>query len=100
MNRRILTKTMVGALSVSTLGGREAGSEEAHTVEGGFKAIAFDAFVIFDSRTVEKRVIAEVPDRGAELAPTPVSCRAIFVMQYTGKRENWNEYLIDYREIW
>ena len=58
---------MAGAVSTVAVFGHEARTEESRSA-GGIKAIAFDAFVIFDSRTVEKRVIEEVPERGSELA--------------------------------
>jgi hypothetical protein len=37
------------------------------------------------------RLKARTSQSDNSLRPTPLSCRAIFVMQYTGRRENWSE---------
>jgi 2-haloacid dehalogenase len=68
MNRRALLRTLTGAVGAAALSGATAQSVEPHGPEGDIKAITFDGFVIFDPRAIDKRVVDEVADRGAELA--------------------------------
>ena len=68
MNRRTLLRTMAGVASAAAILGRHAQTEESHPAGKQIKAIAFDGFVIFDPRTVEKRVVELLPDRGVEFA--------------------------------
>jgi 2-haloacid dehalogenase len=68
MNRRTLVKTLAGAIGVATMLGHEARTEESQASGSEIKAIAFDGFVIFDPRTVVKRVTEQIPDRGIEFA--------------------------------
>ena len=66
MNRRRFGGALAGALSASAIRTVKIAAQEDQSRAGGIKAIAFDGFVIFDPRSVEKRVEGVLPGRGAE----------------------------------
>jgi 2-haloacid dehalogenase len=66
MNRRRFVGTLAGALGVAALPEQISGGQEKQTPSGRIKAIAFDGFVIFDPRSVKKRVEEKLPGRGVE----------------------------------
>lgn len=59
---------MAGAVGLAASLRHEARTEEFQAFESETKAIAFDAFVIFDPRIVVERVTEQVPERGIEFA--------------------------------
>ncbi|MBS1802645.1 MAG: haloacid dehalogenase type II [Acidobacteria bacterium] len=65
MNRRRFAGTLAGALGMAALRAQEAGAQEQRRT-GQIKAVAFDGFVVFDPRSVEKRVEEQLPGRGVE----------------------------------
>lgn len=66
MNRRRFVGALAGAVGASAIRTEKIAAQEEQSRTGGIKAIAFDGFVIFDPRSVEKRVEAVLPGRGAE----------------------------------
>jgi len=68
MNRRRFVGTLTGALGTAALLAHGTAAQETLKATGRIKAIAFDGFVIFDPRSVERRVEEQLPGRGAELA--------------------------------
>src|SRR5438067_8441441 len=66
MNRRKFVGTLASALGAAALRPGSSPAEEIQTPTGKIKAIAFDGFVIFDPRSIEKRVEEQLPGRGAE----------------------------------
>jgi 2-haloacid dehalogenase len=66
MNRRRFVGTLASALGAAALRPGSSRAEEIQTPTAKIKAIAFDGFVIFDPRSVEKRVEEQLPGRGAE----------------------------------
>ena len=65
MDRRVFVKAVAGAVGATAV--RAQGLQKESRANGRIKAIAFDGFVIFDPRSVEKRVEEQLPGRGAEL---------------------------------
>jgi 2-haloacid dehalogenase len=65
MDRRAFISTVASAVGGSVISGR-ARAEEIPGRHAKIKAIAFDGFVIFDPRSVEKRVEEQLPGRGAQ----------------------------------
>jgi 2-haloacid dehalogenase len=66
MNRRRFVGTLAGALGMTALQDQKSAGQEKQTRSSRIKAVAFDGFVIFDPRSVEKRVEEQLPGRGAE----------------------------------
>lgn len=66
MNRRRFVSTFAGALGATVLGDPGAEAQKQQDRPGAIKAVAFDGFVIFDPRSVEQRVEAQLPGKGAE----------------------------------
>ena len=66
MDRRGFVKGITGIFGVAAMHTRAARAEEGLTLNGEIKAIAFDGLVIFDPRSVEKRVEKHLPGRSAE----------------------------------
>lgn len=94
MNRRTLLKTLAGAASVAAVGGHDARTQEPRAPKSDIRAIAFDGFVIFDPRSVEKRVLELVPDKGAEFANLWRSRQ----FEYTWLRTAGNRY-VDFWQV-
>jgi 2-haloacid dehalogenase len=65
MDRRVFLKAVAVAMGATAV--RARGLQRESSSSGSIKAIAFDGFVIFDPRSVEKRVEEQLPGRGAEL---------------------------------
>jgi len=65
MNRRTAIGTLAGALGAAAFRTQGLPAQEKQAA-GKIKAIAFDGFVIFDPRSVERRVEEQLPGRGAE----------------------------------
>lgn len=59
--------TLFGAVG-SVAFGAALRTQNAHASQGRIKAMALDAFVIFDPRPIEKRVTEIVPDKSIEFA--------------------------------
>ena len=68
MDRRRFARTMAGAIGAATMLKHTAWTEELRASRSGIEAIAFDGFVIFDPRAVERRVKEHLPDRSVEFA--------------------------------
>lgn len=68
MNRRRFVGTLAGTLGAAAVRPQGMAAQGEKTASGGIKAVAFDGFVIFDPRTVERRVEEQLPGRGAEFA--------------------------------
>jgi len=66
MNRRSFVGALAGLLGTTSLRTRDANGQEARKPSSKIKAIAFDGFVIFDPRSVEKRVEEQLPGKGGE----------------------------------
>jgi 2-haloacid dehalogenase len=66
MNRRGFVKTVAGALGGAALDSFPSRGESPVASNGGIRAVAFDGFVIFDPRSVQKRIEEHLPGRGAE----------------------------------
>jgi 2-haloacid dehalogenase len=65
MDRRTFVGTLAAGLGIAAIEEQNATAQrEARSAR--IKAIAFDGFVIFDPRSVEKRVEEQLPGRGAE----------------------------------
>ena len=66
MDRRNFVRGITGLFGVTAMDARVMRAELGHALNSGIKAVAFDGFVIFDPRSVEKRVEEQLPGRGAE----------------------------------
>ena len=68
MNRRRFVGALAGALGASAIQTKKIAVQQEQSAQAGIKAIAFDGFVIFDPRSLEKRAEAVLPGKGAEFA--------------------------------
>jgi 2-haloacid dehalogenase len=66
MNRRRFVGALASVLGTAAIQAYSAEVPEAQEPIGKIKAIAFDGFVVFDPRSVEKRAEELLPGRGAE----------------------------------
>jgi 2-haloacid dehalogenase len=66
MNRRRFVGALASVLGTAAIQAHSAEVPEAQEPIGKIKAIAFDGFVVFDPRSVEKRAEELLPGRGAE----------------------------------
>ena len=68
MNRRRFVGALAGALGASAIQTEIIAAQQEQSRQVGIKAIAFDGFVIFDPRSLEKRAEAVLPGRGSDFA--------------------------------
>jgi 2-haloacid dehalogenase len=66
MDRRHFVKTVAGAIGGAAIPSNESRTGRAPLPSSRIRAVAFDGFVIFDPRSVEKRVEEQLPGKGAE----------------------------------
>ena len=66
MDRREFTRIAAGAVGGVSLFTRQAEAQAFLPSVNQIKAIAFDGFVVFDPRSVDKRVEEQLPGRGTE----------------------------------
>ena len=67
MNRRTFVRKLAGTIAAAAILRRKTRAE-SRASGSEIKAVAFDGFAIFDPRPVVKRVIEQVPEKGAEFA--------------------------------